>query len=335
MPERRSGAQQVVLYGELYPPAAAGGDDRFRIDPGLAPETPALLGLCHGEHLRPGLSLHCADVCDLHDLTIQEVVQGESMHLALVLDGQVDVSFGPRRVGLGAAPTAGAGRRPQAAFVALTEPELFVRRAWRGKRERKVSIAFSRAWLAAVCPDDGTAAAALAALSGRHLAVERWTPSPRAVALAEQLIRPPDAPPLLRRLHQESRAIELAAEALGQLLGAASAPAPLRPRERRRIDEVRDLLDSGAAAGMALEDIARYAGTNASTLQRQFRAAFGMTVFDYLRHARLLAARQALEREGRSIVEAAGIAGYTSPANFATAYRRCFGITPRQSRAGF
>jgi AraC-like DNA-binding protein len=60
-----------------------------------------------------------------------------------------------------------------------------------------------------------------------------------------------------------------------------------------------------------------------------------MTVFDYLRRARLLRARQALEREGRSIIEAAAIAGYTSPANFATAYRRRFGITPRQSQGMF
>lgn len=326
MPECQN-LQRIVRCGELYPPASAGGS-AVRIAPGLAPETPALLGLCHGEQLRPGLALHCADVRDLHDLTIQCVERGGSLHLALVLDGEVDVSFGSRRLGLA---TGGAGRRPQAAFVPLAEPELFVRRAWRGKRERKVSISFSREWLAAICPDGD---AGCAALFDRHLAVERWTPTPRAVALAEQLIRPPDDPPLLRKLHQESRAIELVAEALRQMLGVVPPP-PLQAREHRRVAGVRDLLDSGAADGMSLEAIARHAGTNASTLQKQFRALCGMSVFEYLRRGRLLRARQALEREGRSIVEAAGIAGYASPANFATAYRRAFGITPRQSRAGF
>jgi len=326
MPERQD-LQRIVRCGELYPPASAGGS-AVRIDPGLAPETPALLGLCHGEHLRPGLALHCADVRDLHDLTIQCVERGGSLHLALVLDGEVDVSFGPRRLDLA---TGGAGRRPQAAFVPLAEPELFVRRAWRGKRERKVSITFSREWLAAICPDGD---AGCAALFDRHLAVGRWTPTPRAVALAEQLIRPPDDPPLLRKLHQESRAIELVAEALRQMLDVA-APPPLHARAHRRVADVRDLLDSGAADGMSLEEIARHAGTNASTLQRQFRVAFGTTVFDYLRRGRLLRARHALEREGRSIVEAACIAGYTNPSNFATAYRRQFGITPRQSQIIF
>lgn len=324
VPEHEDCVQQIVRCGELYPPAAA-GESAVRISPGLAPETPTLLGLCRGEQLRPGLAVHCADVRDLHDLTIQCVERGESLHLALVLDGEVDVSFGPRRLGLGA------GRQPQAACVALTEPELFVRRAWRGKRERKVSITFSREWLAAADPEGD---AGCAALFNRHLAVEQWKPTPRAVALAEQLIQPTNDPPLLRKLHQESRAVELAAEALRQLLGATPPPS-LRPRERRRVADVRDLLDSGAADGMSLEEIARHAGTNASTLQSQFRVAFGTTVFDYLRRGRLLRARQALEHEGRSIVEAACIAGYTNPANFATAYRRQFGITPRQSRIAF
>jgi AraC-like DNA-binding protein len=320
----------MVLCGELHDPASAGRLD-VRIDPVLAPETPALLGLCHGGHLRPGLALHCADVRDLHDLTIQCAVQGESLLLAVVLDGQVDVSYGPRRISLDATRAKGVERQPQAAFVALSEPELFVRHAWRGKRERKVSLAFGREWLAAVCPEGE---AGCAALFERHLTIKRWTPTPRAVALAEQLIQPPGDPSLLRRLYQESRVIELAAEALRQLLGVAPPPS-LRPRERQRVADVRDLLDSGTADGMSLEEIARHACTNASTLQRQFRAVCGMTVFDYLRRARLLRARQALECEGRSIIEAAAIAGYTSPANFATAYRRRFGITPRQSQRMF
>lgn len=330
MAEAWGNTQQVVLCGDLHPPSPT--PEGFRIAPDLAPEAPVLHGLVHGEHLRPGLSIHCADVRDLHDLTIQ-TMQGESLHLALVLDGETDVSFGPRRIGLDAA-RAGRRRQPQAAFVALAEPELFVRRGRRGKHERKVSLAFSREWLAAACPDDAGFAARFA-LSSRHLAVERWTPTPRAVALAEQLLCPTEAPPLLRKLYLESRAIELAAETLRHLLDIAPAPPALRPRERRRIIDVRDLLDSGAADGLSIEEIARHTGTNASTLQKQFRALYGTTVFDYLRRTRLLRARRALERADLSIAEAASIAGYTSPANFATAYRRQFGITPRQSRAGF
>lgn len=326
---RRAG-EQVVLCGDLPPPPWADSSGTYRMDPALAPEAPALHGLLRTDCLQPGLWLHRADVRDLRDLTIQEV-QGESLRLVVVLDGEVDVSFGPRRLGLGGGRT----RRPQAAFVALRRPELFVRRGWRGKHERKVSVGFSREWLAATCPDDDTNLALLQSLFDRHLAIERWTPTPRIVALAEQLIHPPDQPPVLQKLYLESRSIELVAEALRHLTSLALVPPSLGPRERRRIADARSLLDSGAADDLTLEEIARRVGSNPCSLQKQFRSATGQTIFDYLRQNRLLRARQALEQEGRSVGEAADIAGYSSAANFATAFKRHFGITPRQCRESF
>jgi len=94
-----------------------------------------------------------------------------------------------------------------------------------------------------------------------------------------------------------------------------------------------ELLDSGVADDWTQERIAREMGVNATTLQRQFRALHGMTLFEYQRTRRLLQARQALERDGVSVNEAAWLAGYNSPANFATAFKRQFGISPKQVRA--
>ena len=42
---------------------------------------------------------------------------------------------------------------------------------------------------------------------------------------------------------------------------------------------------------------------------------------------------KALERDGASVAEAAYIAGYASAANFATAFRRFFGTSPKNFRA--
>jgi AraC-like DNA-binding protein len=47
---------------------------------------------------------------------------------------------------------------------------------------------------------------------------------------------------------------------------------------------------------------------------------------------KLECARDALERGTLSIGEAAFLAGYTSAANFTTAFRRAFGILPRSLR---
>jgi hypothetical protein len=138
--ERWDGSQQIVRCSELHPPESAGDVGPHRIDPALAPEVPVLRGLHHAYSLRHGLQAHCADVRDLCDLTIR-TMQEQSLRIVVVLAGEVDVSFGTRRLGFGAAGMGGRThiRQPQAAFVALREPEPFIRRGWRGKYERKVS----------------------------------------------------------------------------------------------------------------------------------------------------------------------------------------------------
>jgi AraC-like DNA-binding protein len=65
-----------------------------------------------------------------------------------------------------------------------------------------------------------------------------------------------------------------------------------------------------------------------------FHAAHGTTVFHYIRTQRLEQARLALESGDVSIAQAAYVAGYTSAANFSTAFKRRFGFTPKQSRQG-
>ena len=51
-----------------------------------------------------------------------------------------------------------------------------------------------------------------------------------------------------------------------------------------------------------------------------------------MRNVRLERAFTALGRGEATVQEASAIAGYTSPANFATAFRRRFGIVPTAVR---
>ena len=93
----------------------------------------------------------------------------------------------------------------------------------------------------------------------------------------------------------------------------------------------------GSGAGLvefclALQEIAREVGMNPNALQSHFRRSYGTTVIAFMRESRLQRARLALERDGVSIKRAAALAGYTSAANFATAFGRQFGITPTQAR---
>ncbi len=294
--------------------------------PGNLPAEPALRAhLARSRRLRPGLLLHWEDARETSDLIAQTTLD-EGLRIVVLLEGAVDFSYGSRRMAL-ASGRDGAS----AALVAMAEPEQLTRRFRQGAYSRRVNLNLGLDWLAQA----GTASQSLDAFMRHHLAMQRWQVSQRAIAIAEQIVRPPQLEPLLQNLYLESRTLELAGEALATLHPGAMPPAAgaLRPREHQRMRELHAFLGSGQADRLSLDDIARHTGVNANTLQRQFRAVFGTTVFDHLREGRLQRARHALERDGATVGQAATLAGYTSAANFATAYRRRFGHVPKLARA--
>lgn len=298
--------------------------------------------------LRPGLHLHADDAADAQDFTARGEMDA-GLRIVVLLEGSVDVSYGPRRVALSS--TAGQARatgqlgRPRALLVSVAEPERFERHAHKGAYARRVSVGLGGEWLEQVA---GPAASdAIESFRRQHLAMHHWQPSARIAALAEQITRAPDLNPLLLHLYLESRALELVGEALGSLAQHAPGPAPapvpapapaptalrLLPHEHRRMRALHAFLQTEGAMDLSLDALARQAGTNANTLQRHFRAVYGTTVFDFVRESRLQRARHALEQDGLTVGQAALVAGYNSAANFATAYRKRFGMPPKLARA--
>ncbi|WP_339782023.1 helix-turn-helix domain-containing protein [uncultured Thalassospira sp.] len=55
--------------------------------------------------------------------------------------------------------------------------------------------------------------------------------------------------------------------------------------------------------------------------------AYGTTVMDFMCETRLQMARDAMDKDGLTIGQAAYLAGYSSPANFSTAFKRVFGMS--------
>ena len=322
-----------VVHGDELAALARGVGIKFRALRAASPanDSVALRGDYRLIRLRSGLLLHTTDAAAAYDLTT-EVVQRQGISCYLFLKGHVDVTLGGRDMALGPQRTR-RGEAVEGVMVARAEPEILVRHGSRGDTVRKVSVNISPEWL-----EDGGLAGApdyqrVHRFANSHLATRRWEPSPRMLALASQLVHPPALSPMLQKLYLESHALELAAEALSVLAGEEDRSQPgLLPRAHARVRRVRDMLDGGYCDDMSIDDIARDACTNASTLQRDFRAAFGTTVFGYLRERRLDAARLALEAGRVSVAEAAELAGYLSPANFSTAFRRRYGISPKTAR---
>ncbi|AHL73818.1 AraC family transcriptional regulator [Stutzerimonas stutzeri] len=280
--------------------------------------------------LRDGLSLHWSDCEELQDFVTENTV-GPRLSFVLFLQGQSQVSYGDLALTLG---QPSARQAPEGIAVSMNEPVQFRRQARRGSHIRKLVVSLTPDWFEGRGEDTGATDSAVRRFMDSHLAPRVWKPSSRLLTLADQMLNPPGYDALLEGLYLESRALDIACEALGSLGECDhAAQQRLRPQEYRRLQRLVALLDSGEADTWTLDHIAREMGVNATTLQRQFRLFKGMTVFEYQRSRRLHRAREALEREGATVTEAAWGAGYNSAANFATAFKRQFGINPRQVRA--
>jgi AraC-like DNA-binding protein len=104
-------------------------------------------------------------------------------------------------------------------------------------------------------------------------------------------------------------------------------------QKRIRLQAVKDLVDSDLRYPWSIAELARRAGLSRRSFNIRFRAAYGKSAIDYLRISRLDSAREALVYRQFSVAEAAYHVGYSSPANFATAFRRRFGFAPSQCRS--
>jgi AraC-like DNA-binding protein len=84
---------------------------------------------------------------------------------------------------------------------------------------------------------------------------------------------------------------------------------------------------------ITVTDIAAAAGLSVRGVQAAFNRHHGITPLAYLRHIRLLLAREQLESDnGLSVAEVARWAGFAHLGRFAGAYRDEFGELPRQTR---
>lgn len=313
------------------------------------PILPASPPLPHAHRVQewwPGLRLHADDAIDQADGDPEGWVS-PGLHLVVLLEGQLSLRYGQRDIELQARPrgcgkphgadggagvSLGAAPSAQAVWVQVSQRERFSRQVRHGRYARRLSLTLSPDWLASLWAQGRQPPPPrLLDLCRHHLAAEHVQPSDRAVALAEQLVRPPCTPPVQRQLYQCSRTLDLLADMLGHWQGLSDGPAGHAGSLTAKLRALRAFLDSEAAHGLSMAQIASRAGMSENALQQHFREAYGTSVMAFVRESRLQRARLALERDGASVKRAAAVAGYSSAANFATAYLRRFGTSPSQA----
>jgi DNA-binding response OmpR family regulator len=120
---------------------------------------------------------------------------------------------------------------------------------------------------------------------------------------------------LSRRLGEAPRVTASQTEGYSSLVASATA-----------------LLLENLAQPPSPEMLATKLGTNEKRLNEAFHDAFSLPVFAWLREQRLRLARQLLSQTDTPIADIAAHCGYSSPANFATAFKERFECTPRNFR---
>ncbi len=82
----------------------------------------------------------------------------------------------------------------------------------------------------------------------------------------------------------------------------------------------------------SLEDMAKACSLSKSTFIRKFKDEYGASPSSYMEIERLKAAKYFLEETNDSISDIAYRLGYSSPSSFDRAYKRVYGISPKEER---
>jgi AraC-like DNA-binding protein len=276
--------------------------------------------------LRDGLALQVIDATYLEQYEIEYTLPPGFIIYLQFEDGEgLDLSVGGRALPVGR--YRGEKARPFGFAMWRRQPAVLKRKAERGTRLRVVIVWLSQEWFSKTFGVHS----ALPVASREHLAISTWRPSHRLEDVASGLFEPETGRSALSRLRHEITALDIVSEAVTTICpprSTVSGRSRLLP-----LNKARDLIEAHLPDDLPAKDIAEASGVGIATLRHLFKEAYGYSISEYVRLRRLDLARAVLENGG-SVMEAAAVARYTSPANFSTAFRHRFDVTPRQARDG-
>ncbi len=97
-----------------------------------------------------------------------------------------------------------------------------------------------------------------------------------------------------------------------------------------KIKKAKTIITNDLAEAPSLNNLAKMVGLNMRALKEGFKTLYGKPVFTYLFHYRMEEARKMLELGTLNVSEIAPLVGYSSSSHFITAFKRKYGVTPKQ-----
>ena len=154
----------------------------------------------------------------------------------------------------------------------------------------------------------------------------------RMFDLASRLVENPYTG-ALALIHTEAITLELLCAAVTEFSSARQAPLePYSEHDLRCLHAARGLLLKQMSPVPTIRQVARVAGMNETSLKRGFKAVFGETLFDFSVRCRMQHALALLREHHLPVARVAESVGYSHQTSFATAFRRHFGLSPKDAR---
>lgn len=137
-------------------------------------------------------------------------------------------------------------------------------------------------------------------------------------------------------LFLESKVFELLSVYLSEVLELsilASTYVAISRSDRDSIIEAKRIIDSQLALAPSCEELARQVNTSTSKLTKGFSSLFGTSVHAYVIDQRLEKAASLLLESNLNVSQVAILVGYSKASNFAAAFKRKYGVNPKNYKA--
>ncbi|GAA3930783.1 helix-turn-helix transcriptional regulator [Litoribacillus peritrichatus] len=290
---------------------------------GVETNNPVMAGRFRYHAFLNGLSMHATDAVEKQNSSsVLELPAGLSFNF--MFSGKVDYSFADRRYALEPFHN-----QTSCSAIVNNSTEIMTRAMCKGMRVKKVNVFVERPWLESRCqsPDD-------IRMLNRVFSQKRvcnWLPEPSTLAKAERLLEINHASNFSEKLEVEHLTMQLLSDCINALNRYLDEHAGENKQdETPNGSTLKQDIDALLNQHLSLTEIAQALNTSERTLQRKFQTHYHQTVASYIKQRRMEKAKKALVIEGRSIGEAAYLAGYNHSSNFVNAFKKQFGMTPAE-----
>lgn len=141
---------------------------------------------------------------------------------------------------------------------------------------------------------------------------------------------------MLQKMYWESKILELLVLQLSQLLNKKYQRKiiALKQLEIDKIYQAKEILINNLVEPPTLMSLAQQVGIHHMKLKQGFKELFATTPFAYLREYRLEVARNLLLENRSSVISVASNVGYSNASHFAAAFKRKYGVSPKNCKFG-